>query len=183
MRTIVIVGSGGAGKSTLARRLGEITGIEVFHLDRLFWKSGWVSISKEELAEKVQEIVCSNSWIIDGNYSGTMELRFCAADTIIFLDFPLWACLLGILRRRLMYADRTRPDMAEGCDEKLDWEFFFWVITFPFKRRKGIIEKLHKCSQEKNVFILRNRRAVNSFIANVEVGNENYSSCGQQYNN
>lgn len=170
MQKIVIVGSGGAGKSTLARRLGEITGIEVFHLDKLFWKPGWVSISKEELAEKVQEIVCTDLWIIDGNYSGTMELRFQAADTIVFLDFPLWACLWGIFKRRLTYAGNSRPDMTEGCEEKIDWEFFLWVLTFPFKRKKGIIEKLHKHSQGKDVFIFKNRRAVHSFIANVEEG-------------
>lgn len=171
LRRIAIVGSGGAGKSTLARRLGEITGIEVIHLDRLFWRPGWVSISKEEFTEKAQEIIRTDSWIIDGNYSGTMELRFCYADTIIFLDFPLWTCLWGIFRRRLMYAGRTRPDMTEGCDEKLDLEFILWVLTFPFKRKKGIIEKLHKHSQGKDVLVLKSRRAVHSFIANVEVKN------------
>ncbi|HYF81568.1 MAG TPA: DNA topology modulation protein [Clostridia bacterium] len=171
MRKIAIVGSGGAGKSTLARRLGEITGVEVFHLDRLFWRPGWIPISKDELAVSVQKIVCTDSWIIDGNYSGTMELRFQAADTIIFLDFPLWTCLWGIFKRRLMYAGRTRPCMTEGCDEKLDLEFILWVLTFPFKRRKGIIEKLHKHSHGKDVFILKSRKAVCKFIVNIEVEN------------
>jgi adenylate kinase family enzyme len=168
LRKITIVGSPGAGKSTLSRKLGEITGIDIFHLDKLFWKPGWVSTTKEELAEKVQKIVCNDSWIIDGNYNDTMKQRFCAADTIIFLDFPLWMCLWGIFRRRWMYAGRTRPDMTEGCKEKLDCEFILWVLTFPFKKRKGVIEKLCMYSQGKDVFILKGRRAVRGFIANVE---------------
>lgn len=172
MRRIAIVGSGGAGKSTLAIRLGKITGIEVFHLDKLFWKPGWTPIAKEELAVKVQDIIGTDSWIIDGNYSGTMESRFKAADTIIFLDFPLWACLWGISKRRFMYAGRTRPCMTEGCDEKLDMEFILWVLTFPFKRKKGIVEKLHSHAQGKGVFIFRNRREVNNFIADMEAENE-----------
>jgi adenylate kinase family enzyme len=97
-----------------------------------------------------------------------MELRFAAADTIIFLDFPLWTCLWGIFRRWLMYAGRTRPDMTEGCTEKLDWDFILWVINFHLKKKNGINEKLHKYSEGKDIFILRNRKEVNKFIAGVE---------------
>ncbi len=170
MKRIAIVGSGGSGKSTLARKIGEITGIEIFHLDKLFWKPGWKHIPKGELEDKIREIAAWDSWIIDGNYSSTMDLRFRAADTIIFLDLPLWTCLWGIARRRLMYEGRTRPDITEGCYEKLDWEFFIWVITFPFRRKKDIYRRLNSNSVGKNVFVLKSRRQIEKYIRKIKSG-------------
>ena len=160
----MIVGSAGAGKSTLARKLNDIMGIKLFHLDRLFWKPGWECISREELEEKIRSIITLDLWIIDGNYSSTMEMRLKEADTIIFLDFPLWLCLWGVIKRRFMYEGKTRPDITEGCKEKLDWEFIKWILTFPFKKRKSIHEKIKKYSEGRNIFIFKNRKEVKEFI-------------------
>lgn len=165
MKKIMIVGSAGAGKSTLARKLNEIIGIKLFHLDKLFWKPDWECISREELEEKIRSVITLDSWIIDGNYSSTMEMRLKEADTIIFLDFPLWLCLWGVIKRRFMYEGKIRPDITEGCKEKLDWEFIKWILTFPFKERKAIHEKINQYSKEKNVFIFKNRKEVKEFIS------------------
>lgn len=164
MKKIMIVGSEGAGKSTLARKLNEIMGIKLFHLDRLFWKPDWECISKEELGAKIRSIITLESWIIDGNYSSTMEMRLKEADTIIFLDFPLWLCLWGVIKRKFMYEGKTRPDITEGCKEKLDWEFIKWILTFPLKKRKSIHEKIKKYSEGRNIFIFKNRKEVKEFI-------------------
>lgn len=108
MKRIAVVGSCGTGKSTLSRKLSEITGIKIYHIDKIFWETGWTSISKEELTQKLSEVVSLDFWIIDDNFTGTMDMRFNAADTIIFLDYSLWACLWGVIKRRLMYAGKTR---------------------------------------------------------------------------
>jgi adenylate kinase family enzyme len=168
MKKVIIIGSGGSGKSTLARNIGRITSIEIFHLDKLFWQPGWVSITKEELAEKVKDIVQRDSWIIDGNYSGTMDIRMEAADTVVYLDFPTIVCLYGIFNRWAMYAGKRRPDMTEGCNEKIDWEFFNWVLTFRRRNRKKILAWLNKYSEGRNVIILKNRRQVNNFVDELE---------------
>jgi adenylate kinase family enzyme len=168
MRKVVIIGSGGAGKSTLARKLSVITGIEIHHLDRLFWQPGWVSISKEELGEKVKAIISTDSWIIDGNFSGTMDLRMEAADTIIYLDFPSVVCLWSIMKRWFTYRNKTRPDMTEGCSEKIDWEFFNWVLTFRRRNRKMILGRLDKYSVGRKIIVLKSRSQVNSFISKLE---------------
>ncbi len=86
MKRVSIIGSGGAGKSTLARRLGKATGIEVVQLDKLHWKAGWIEPSKDEWLKIVSNIIAKDSWIVDGNFGGTMETRIKRCDTIVFLD-------------------------------------------------------------------------------------------------
>ena len=88
MKRVLIIGSGGAGKSTLARQMGEISGLPVIHLDAEHWRPGWIEPSKDEWAARVDELTRGESWIMDGNYGGTMSQRIAAADTILFLDLP-----------------------------------------------------------------------------------------------
>lgn len=168
MKKVIIIGSGGAGKSTLSRKLSELTGIDIIHLDKLFWLPGWVSISREELSDKVKEICLKDSWIIDGNYSGTMEMRMEAADTIIYLDFPTIVCIWSILKRRIMYAGKERPDVTVGCIEKVDVEFFNWVLTYRHRNRKKLLGMLDKYAENRKVLIFRSRNQVNSFVRKLQ---------------
>ena len=123
MERIQIMGCSGAGKSTLARKLGEITGLPVVHIDRLFWKPGWVESGKEEIDRKILDAAAEERWIMDGNYSRTLQARLDRCDLVIYLDFPRWFCIQSVIRRCLQNAGQIRPDMAEGCPEKIDWEF------------------------------------------------------------
>ncbi|WP_337956063.1 hypothetical protein [Alicyclobacillus herbarius] len=127
MKRIAIIGSPGAGKSTFACRLGDITGIEVFHLDRLFWHPGWVEMPRPEWMELQRKLVQRPSWIIDGNYGSTMDIRIQAADTVIFLDVPRRVCLWRVMKRVIRYHGQTRPDMGAHCPEKIDLEFFRYI--------------------------------------------------------
>src|SRR5687768_10312617 len=96
MKKILVIGSGGSGKSTLARQLGELLGIEVKHLDRLYWQAGWTEPSKEEWLHKVKALTSEDSWVMDGNFGGTLEVRMQRCDTIVFLDLPRPLCLWRI---------------------------------------------------------------------------------------
>ena len=122
-----MIGSGGAGKSTVARQLGKLLNIEVFHLDALYWKPGWVETPRGEWRKKIEELLVRDSWIIDGNYSNTLELRLKECDTVIFLDIGSATCLWRVVKRWITYRGSRRPDMAEGCREKLELEFILWV--------------------------------------------------------
>ena len=108
MQRIAIIGSAGTGKSTLARRLGELTGLSVVHLDALYWHPGWLATPDEEWDAIVREIVSRESWITDGNYGRTMEPRLERADTVLFLDFPRVVCLWRVFKRWLRYRGRIQ---------------------------------------------------------------------------
>ncbi|MBT4500077.1 MAG: DNA topology modulation protein [Gemmatimonadetes bacterium] len=162
MRRIAIIGAGGAGKSTLARQLGEVLGIEVIHLDALFWKPGWVDTPRDEWAAIQRELVARDEWIIDGNYGGTMDIRLDAADTVLFLDASRWRCIYQVLKRRIQYHGKTRPDLDAGCPERIGWEFLQWIWTYPERKRPGILEKLTDISA--SVITLRSRRQVRAFL-------------------
>ena len=164
MTKIAIIGSGGSGKSVLARQLGGLLNIEVVHLDAVHWKPGWVEPPDDEWRETVESLVTGESWIIDGNYGGTMEIRLSAADTVIFLDFPRWLCVLRVIKRRFQYRGRDRPDMAPGCPEKIDWAFLKWVWGYRTRSRPRVLQRLEQYRADKRVIILRGAAGVRSFL-------------------
>ena len=166
MERIMIVGCGGAGKSTLARQLGEKLGLPVVHLDKLFWHSGWVESTKEEIDGKIMLELQKERWIIDGNYMRTMPIRMAHCDTVIFLDFNRVSCVWSILKRYLTNIGKVRPDMAEGCPEKIDWEFFVWVWNFNKTKRERIYRMLKEAEGIETI-VLKNRRAVKKFLERV----------------
>jgi len=167
MKRIAVVGCGGAGKSTLARRLGSILGIEVIHLDVHFWRPGWVETPAKEWAACQRALLQRESWIADGNFGATLDLRFAPADTIIFLDSPRWTCLWRVLRRRMLHAGRSRPDMAAGCRERVDLEFLRWIWEFPRRSRPRLVAALDRYREGRQVEVLRSGREVARFLGSL----------------
>jgi len=127
---IAVIGYSGSGKSTLARKLHGTYQIPVLHLDRVHHMPGWQERELHREQQIVQDFLEQNSaWVIDGNYSKlSFERRMEEADQIIMLLFPPLTCFLRAFRRYLTFRNRTRPDMAEGCQEKFDWEFVKWIL-------------------------------------------------------
>lgn len=164
MKRVLVIGPGGSGKSTFARRLGQILGIEVKHLDSFYWRSGWTKPSNEDWIKTVNDLISRDSWIIDGNFGGTLPLRFERCDTVIFLDMPRLLCLWRITKRRITYRKRSRPDMAEGCNEKLDLEFIRWVWNYSNRSRPRVIKLLNENKAAKTIVWLRSNDDVERFL-------------------
>ncbi len=166
-KRIMIIGSGGSGKSTLARKLSAIIKLPVIHLDTEFWNDNWVETPKEKWDLEVSEFVKRDTWIIDGNYGRTMDIRIERADTIIFLDVNNWVCLFSAIKRWLTHLGKTRPDMAPGCKEKIDLEFIKWIYNFPRNGRIDILKRLNIC-KDKNCMIFKSRKEVKEFLKNFD---------------
>ncbi|MDQ6828891.1 MAG: DNA topology modulation protein [Gemmatimonadota bacterium] len=169
MQRVVVIGPGGSGKSTLAKRIGESLGLPVIHLDREYWRPGWVATPTAEWKERIAQLTARPAWVMDGNYGGTMEARLRAADTVVFLDLPRTTCLRRAVSRWLRYRGRSRPDMASDCPEKLTWEFIRWIWTYPRRRRPGVMAQLDAIAKEKRVVVLGSARAVAAFLADLSV--------------
>ena len=163
MERVIIIGCGGAGKSTLARKMGEKTGLPVVHLDKLFWKPGWVESAKAEIDEIIRREMEQPRWIMDGNYNRTLAQRIACCDTVIYLDFSRIACLLGVIKRVLTTYGTVRPDMGAGCPERFDLEFLKWVWNYNRDRRENNYRLLNEATHAQTV-VLKNRRAVRKFL-------------------
>ena len=145
MKKIMVVGvSAGVGKSTFARELGEKLDLPVYHLDSYHWKPGWIEADKNEFRKAIEKLVNEDAWIIEGNYSSTIDLRLAEADTLIYLELPLRVCLYRVLKRWLTNLGRTRPDMGEGCPERMEWEFLKFIITTYSRRKTEMKQRLKK---------------------------------------
>jgi adenylate kinase family enzyme len=166
VRRILILGNAGSGKSTLARELGAMLELPVLHLDTIFWKPGWVESSHEEYDTKLTQFLEHDSWVIDGNNSRTMPLRFGLADAVIVLDLPLWISLYRVFKRNFQYRGRSRPDITEGCNEKIDLEFLQWIlIRYPKRNRPKNLALLEQArAVGKQAVLLRSSMEVTAFL-------------------
>ncbi|HEX2764336.1 MAG TPA: AAA family ATPase [Allosphingosinicella sp.] len=163
MERVLVIGSPGAGKSTLAAQIARLTGLPLVHMDRLAWKAGWVEVSRAELESRVREAIAGRRWVIDGNYGGTLPLRVTRADTVIDLDLPRWLCVWSLLRRVLQHRGETRDDMAPDCPERLDWEFLVYTARFGGRGRRRIERALAGFKGQR--ITLRSRSEVRAFLA------------------
>jgi adenylate kinase family enzyme len=169
MDKIAIIGSPGAGKSTLAQQLGESLNIEIIYLDRYFWQPDWREKPRDARIEILNELVRKERWIIEGTYLDSSEPRLNAADTIIFLDIPPWLCLYRIRQRHNKYKGQPRPDLPDGCSDNLTLICVLKVLVFPFRGRRTLKQKLPNY-KSKQIIRLRSGKEVEYFLALLEQG-------------
>ncbi len=156
-KKILIIGSPGSGKSTFAKELSKKTGIKLYHIDKLHWYGNWEHVSKEELHIKIEKIVKKDSWIIDGNYSSSLEIRVKNADTIIYFDYPTYLCLFRLIKRYFMYRNKSRADMPNTCRERIDLEFYLYTLNFKKNFQKKINDIICSNFNSDNLFIVKNK--------------------------
>ena len=158
MRRVLIIGPCGSGKSTLARELAPKLGLPLVHMDQLGWQAGWVETGKEELAARLDAVLVQDRWLIEGNYGSVLPQRLARANTVIYLDFPIRLCLWRLIKRIGTHRGQSRPDMPEGCPERFDLAFFWYVMNWNSGPRVRTEAKLAKYAGK--VIRLRSPRAL-----------------------
>lgn len=171
MKRVMIFGGSGSGKSTLARKIGEITGLPVIHIDPMYYRPGWVQRPKVETRALVLEATAREAWVFDGNHHSTLEQRIARADTVIYLDLPTWLRLWRTLVRVWRYRGRTRPDMAEGCPERFDFEFHFkWVGGYRWRSRAQDVALMQSLPPHATGVHLKSRSQVAEYLEAMKKG-------------
>ncbi len=162
-KKMIVIGCPGAGKSTFSRKLHEATGIELFHLDAIYWKKNCRHISRPRLIRKQKEILKKDSYIIDGNFKSTLALRIAQADAVFFFDLPTEICIQGVKNRK-----GKRPEIP--CELPVDEEFINFIRNFN-RDVKPMISELfekYKC----NVIPFHSHKEADDYIEKIQLQNE-----------
>lgn len=162
-----MVGSSGAGKSTLAGDLARRLDLPLIHLDRHYWRPGWAAPTVDDFRAEVAALAARPAWVMDGNYASTLDLRLPRADLLVLCDTSRPRCLARILRRRWAHRAAPRPDLPEGCPERLDLGFLRYVWRYPRDSRPRVFAALAEHAPGLPVRRLRGRRDTARFLAGV----------------
>ena len=160
MKKIIVIGSPGAGKSTFARKLRDELKLPLHYLDMIWHKPNQTNISVEEFDARLAEIMKTESWIIDGNYLRTLEMRLAECDAVFLLDFPVEICMAGAAAR----IGKKREDMP-WTEWEMDSEFEQWIADFPHDQLPVIYELLDKCGAGKNIIVFKTRAEADAYFS------------------
>lgn len=164
MQRIMIIGGPGSGKSTLARALGAKLGLPVVHIDPMFWEPGWVQRDKELTRSLIEAAALKDDWVFEGNSPVNYALRAERADMIVFLDLPRPLRLWRIIKRRVMFHGRTRPEMPANCLERLDHAFLAEVWTWDRRTRPKAMALLAQMAGPTRILRLGSTSQVRRFL-------------------
>ena len=158
MKKAIVIGCPGSGKTTFAEKLRDKTGLPLFYLDSIWHKPDRTHISREEYDERLSEILSLDKFIIDGNYSRTLERRLAACDTVFLFDLPADVCLEGAVSR----LGKGRYDLP-WIDTELDPDFRRQIEEFGEKNLPAIYALLEKYN-ERNIYIFKTREEADFYI-------------------
>jgi adenylate kinase family enzyme len=151
MKKVLIIGCPGSGKSYFSRELAAATGLPLYHIDKIRWRTDWTLMPREEFLPILREIMERDEWIIDGNYLNSMEYRLGYADTVFYFDLPTEECLANVEQRK----GKPREDMPDGMIDREDPEFIEFIKNFNSDTKPRVEELLSRFRGE--VIVIKSR--------------------------
>lgn len=164
MRRALVIGCPGSGKSSFARRLREITGLPLVHLDLLYWNPDGTTAPEPVFQEKLERALAGEVWIIDGNYASTMERRLQRCDAAFFLDYPTELCLASVRARR----GQPRSDMPCATLEDGDEEFMESIRSYGARQRPSVLALLRRYGGGREIYIFKDRTEADAYLAQLK---------------
>lgn len=163
-RRVLVLGSSGSGKTHLAVRLGEALGLDIIHLDAHFWRPDSKPSADEEWRESVSKLSQRESWIMDGTYERSLDLRVPRADAIIMLECPPDRCLDRVKKRQQSSKNQARPDLPDGYVEQLDENHTTYVKHYPEVTRPAVLASIERYRPDALVVTLAAPEAIDPFL-------------------
>jgi adenylate kinase family enzyme len=167
---VVVTGPAGAGKSELARRLGEALGLPVLHLDTLFWKPGWVPTPPEEWEALQRRELAADAWIADAQYDDVLPDWVSAADTVVVLDVSPLRCLWRLGRRRLNRAASTSTPSGTqpGAVHRALLKFVRNQWVYRRRVRRELLDELSRARNGRRLVVVRRESDASAFLRDVD---------------
>ena len=160
MKKIIVIGCPGAGKTTFSEKLSRATGIPLFHLDAVWHKADRTHITRDEFDERLARIMSREEWIIDGDYSRTLEARMAECDTVFLFDLPVEVCLEGATAR----LGKKRVDMP-WIDTELDPRLHAEIESFRESKLPTAYSLIEKYRNGKSITVFYSRSDADKYLS------------------
>ena len=164
---ILVAGYSSSGKSTFSKRLSKIYHIDILHIDTIYFGPNWIERDHDVVEEEVKSFMEQEDWIIDGQYRHLAIERYDACDQLFLFDFNRFKCLYGAIIRRIKYHNQNRDSIADGCKERLNLSFIWWILFQGRKKDSKALMKLYKEKYKHKVIVFKNRRQVNKYLKSI----------------
>ena len=163
-KRIIVIGCPGAGKSTFARKLRDLTGLPLCYLDMLFHRPDRTTADREEFDAKLCEILQQPEWIIDGNYRRTLPLRFEACTDVFLFDLPVEQCLKNAAAR----VGSTREDLP-WVEPEFDPDFRQYILEFPTDQLPAIQALIDRYQNTRNITVFHSTAEADNWLFRTEL--------------